>query len=137
MNVPSDGDRSTQMVVALINGQYDLALTFLARGANPNLANDDGVTALFATLNNEWALRTWYPQRPMQVTTTYRNDVLENGAYPRAEVPETVTTIVPILPAPAGDRSPEDESPGAMARVTVIHVESEPLFALEAVNVTR
>jgi ankyrin repeat protein len=50
------------MVVAIINGQYDLALTFLSRGANPNLANDDGVTPLFATINNEWALRTWYPQ---------------------------------------------------------------------------
>ena len=34
----------------------------LAHGANPNLANDDGVTTLFAALNNEWALRTWYPQ---------------------------------------------------------------------------
>jgi ankyrin repeat protein len=62
VNVPTAGDRSTPMVVAIINGQYDLALTFLARGANPNLANDDGVTPLFAALNNEWALRTWYPQ---------------------------------------------------------------------------
>ena len=50
------------MVVAIINGQYDLAMTLLARGANPNLANDDGVAPLFAALNNEWALRTWYPQ---------------------------------------------------------------------------
>ena len=50
------------MVVAVINGQFDLALTFLKRGGNPNLANDDGVTPLFAALNNEWALRTWYPQ---------------------------------------------------------------------------
>ena len=62
VNLPTAGDRSSPMVVALINGQYDLALAFLARGANPNLANDDGVTALFATLNHEWALRTWYPQ---------------------------------------------------------------------------
>ena len=62
VNVPTDGDQSTPMVVAIINGQYDLALTLLARGADPNLANDDGVTPLFATLNNEWALRTWYPQ---------------------------------------------------------------------------
>ena len=62
VNVPTAGDRSTPMVVAIINGQYDLALTLLARGADPKLANDDGVTALFATLNNEWALRTWYPQ---------------------------------------------------------------------------
>jgi ankyrin repeat protein len=62
VNLPSEGDRSTPIVVAVINGQYDLALTLLARGANPNLANDDGVAALFATINCEWALRTWYPQ---------------------------------------------------------------------------
>ena len=62
INTRTDGDRSTPMVVAIINGQFDLALDLLARGADPNLANDDGVTPLFATLNNEWALRTWYPQ---------------------------------------------------------------------------
>jgi uncharacterized protein len=62
VNVPTAGDRSTPMTVALINGHYDLALALLARGADPNQANDDGVTPLFATLNNEWALRTWYPQ---------------------------------------------------------------------------
>jgi ankyrin repeat protein len=62
VNVPTAGDRSTPIIVALVNGQYDLALALLARGANPNLSNDDGVTPLFATLNNEWALRTWYPQ---------------------------------------------------------------------------
>jgi ankyrin repeat protein len=62
VNVPTAGDRSTPMAVAIINGQYDLALAFLARGGNPNAANDDGVTPLFAALNSEWALRTWYPQ---------------------------------------------------------------------------
>ena len=62
INAPTGGDRSTPMLVAIINGQYDMAMGFLARGANPNLASDDGVAPLFATLNNEWALRTWYPQ---------------------------------------------------------------------------
>jgi len=62
VNTPSGGDRSTPLVVAAINGQYDLALAFLKRGANPNLMSDDGVGPLFAVLNNEWALRTWYPQ---------------------------------------------------------------------------
>jgi ankyrin repeat protein len=62
VNVPTDGDRSTPMLVATVNGHYDLAVSLLGRGADPNLANDDGVTPLFATLNNEWALRTWYPQ---------------------------------------------------------------------------
>jgi uncharacterized protein len=62
VNLRIEGDRSTPMVLALTNGQYDLALTLLARGADPSLVNDDGVGPLFATINNEWALRTWYPQ---------------------------------------------------------------------------
>ena len=62
VNRRTDGDQSTPMLVAVINGQYDLAMTLLERGANPNLASDDGVAPLFAMLNNEWALRTWYPQ---------------------------------------------------------------------------
>ena len=89
VNAPTDGDRSTPMVVAIINGQFDLALALLARGADPNLANDDGVTPLFATLNNEWALRTWYPQPTAgaQQRASYL-DVLETlmkaGADPNA-----------------------------------------------------
>ena len=62
VNLPTAGDKSTPMLVAIINGHYDLAMTFLKRGANPNLMSDDGAAPLFATLNNEWALRTWYPQ---------------------------------------------------------------------------
>jgi ankyrin repeat protein len=56
------GDRSTPLVMAVVNGNYDIAMTLVARGADPNIANDDGVAPLFATLNNEWSLRTWYPQ---------------------------------------------------------------------------
>lgn len=62
VNVRTEGDGSTPLLVAVINGQYDLAKTFLERGANPNLASADGVAPLFAVLNNHWALRTWYPQ---------------------------------------------------------------------------
>jgi ankyrin repeat protein len=62
VNVPTAGDRSTPLLVAIINGNYDLAMAFLKRGANPNIASDDGAGPLFVALNNEWALRTWYPQ---------------------------------------------------------------------------
>ncbi|HUR19261.1 MAG TPA: ankyrin repeat domain-containing protein [Vicinamibacterales bacterium] len=62
VNLPTAGDRSTPLLVAIVNGNYDLALAFLKRGANPNLASDDGAGPLFVALNNEWALRTWYPQ---------------------------------------------------------------------------
>jgi ankyrin repeat protein len=62
VNQPTEGDRSSPMAVAAINGQYDLVMALLERGGDPNLTNDDGVAPLFAVLNNEWALRTWYPQ---------------------------------------------------------------------------
>ncbi len=62
VNLPTDGDKSTPMLVAIINGHYDLAMTLLKRGANPNLVSDDGAAPLFALVNHEWALRTWYPQ---------------------------------------------------------------------------
>ena len=62
VNVRTAGDRSTPILVATINGNFDLAADLLKRGADPNLASEDGMTPLFAALNNEWALRTWYPQ---------------------------------------------------------------------------
>ena len=62
LNRPTGGDESSPMLVAVINGNYDLARDLLERGADPNLVSDDGAGPLFATLNIEWSLRTWYPQ---------------------------------------------------------------------------
>ena len=59
---PTAGDRSTPLLVAVVNGNYDAARDLLERGADPNLTSDDGAGPLFATLNIEWSLRTWYPQ---------------------------------------------------------------------------
>ena len=59
---PTGGDESTPMLVAVINGHYDLARDLLERGADPNVTSDDGAAPLFAVLNIEWSLRTWYPQ---------------------------------------------------------------------------
>jgi ankyrin repeat protein len=62
INQLTAGDQSTPLVIAVINGNFDLAVTFLQRGADPTIASEDGVTPLFAAINTEWNLRTWYPQ---------------------------------------------------------------------------
>ena len=89
INIPTEGDKSTPMAIAAINGQYDLVLALLERGGNPNLVNDDGVAPLFAVLNNEWALRTWYPQPTAgtQQKASYlqlMEALLKGGADPNA-----------------------------------------------------
>jgi ankyrin repeat protein len=89
VNLPSAGDRSAPMLVAIINGNFDLAKALLDRGADPNLASDDGAAPLFSVLNNEWALRTWYPQptAARQQRTSYlqlMEALLEAGADPNA-----------------------------------------------------
>jgi ankyrin repeat protein len=87
----SGGDQSSPLLVAVINGNYDLALMLVERGADPNLVSDDGAGPLFATLNIEWSLRTWYPQP--QAFRTQQNSyldlmeaLLEAGADPNQQV---------------------------------------------------
>jgi len=85
----SGGDQSSPLLVSVINGNYDLAKMLVERGADVNLVSDDGVGPLFATLNIEWSLRTWYPQPQMYHTqeTSYLDlmeVLLEAGADPDA-----------------------------------------------------
>ncbi len=85
------GDESSPLLVAIVNGNYDVAMYLLDQGADPNLASEDEAAPLFATVNNEWALRTWYPQPTAnkQQETTYLNlmgALLERGADPNVRV---------------------------------------------------
>lgn len=56
------GDLSTALLVATINGHFDLVLQLLERGANPGLASVAGSTPLYAAINLQWAATSWYPQ---------------------------------------------------------------------------
>lgn len=67
INQVSRGDQTSPMLMASINGHYDLVLLLLKRGGNPNLASAAGAAPLFAVLNKEWAPTTRTPQPAFQL----------------------------------------------------------------------
>ncbi|MBC7896967.1 MAG: ankyrin repeat domain-containing protein, partial [Cytophagaceae bacterium] len=73
VNLVSRGDHTSPLLMAAINGHYDLALKLLKGGANPNLLSDAGAGPLYAVLNKEWAPSTRTPQPAFQLQqkTTY------------------------------------------------------------------
>ena len=62
VNLVSPGDKATPLLVALINGHFDLAAFLLENGADPNLLSDAGVSPLYAAINVQWAPIAAYPQ---------------------------------------------------------------------------
>jgi hypothetical protein len=48
--------------MATINGQFDVAMKLIERGADPNIASTTGMTPLYATINIQWAPKSRYPQ---------------------------------------------------------------------------
>jgi ankyrin repeat protein len=50
------------MLMATINGYFDLALELLERGADPTIASTAGATPLYAALNMQWAPKARHPQ---------------------------------------------------------------------------
>jgi ankyrin repeat protein len=61
INQPNPGDQMTPLLIAIVNGHFDLAMEMLAQGADPMLSSHNGVTPLFATLNVVWAPKSLYP----------------------------------------------------------------------------
>ena len=69
----SEGDQTSPLLMATINGHFDLAMKLLERGADPKLASHAGATPLYATINVQWAAKSLYPQPTAQTQqqTTY------------------------------------------------------------------
>jgi uncharacterized protein len=89
------GDSSTPLIVATINGQFDLAKFLLDQGANPDAAQHNGVTPLYAALNCQWAAKALYPQPRAyeQQRVTYLDlmaALLDKGANPNVRLTKKV-----------------------------------------------
>ncbi len=57
------GDLTSPMLMAIVNGHYDLALELLERGADPNVGSHANLTPLYAVINSYWAPKARYPQQ--------------------------------------------------------------------------
>jgi ankyrin repeat protein len=91
-------DKSTPLIIASINGQYDIARYLLEHGADPNLNAVDGLTPLYAALDSKWAPVAWTPTAStadngiVQQKTSYlelMKALLDRGANPNAKQLET------------------------------------------------
>jgi uncharacterized protein len=67
INQVSAGDHTSPLLMATINGHYDLAMVLVRRGADPNRYSDAGAGPLFGVLNKEWAPSTRTPQPAFQL----------------------------------------------------------------------
>ena len=95
VNQITAGDKSSPLLIATINGHFDLAKMLLDRGANPNLAAENGATALYGALNCEWAPKSLYPQPRAYLNqkVSYLDlmtALLEKGANPNARLRKKV-----------------------------------------------
>jgi ankyrin repeat protein len=94
VNESGAGDKMSPLVMAIGNGHYDLAKFFLDHGADPNLASDIGLTALYATVDMQWAPYAWLPQPiTAQEKVTYLDlmtALLDHGAKPNARLQRKV-----------------------------------------------
>ncbi len=85
------GDKTTPIIVAAVNGHFDLVSMLLDKGADPNLVSESGMFPLYAVINVQWQPRSFYPQPRayLQQKTDYltlMKKLLDKGADPNARI---------------------------------------------------
>jgi ankyrin repeat protein len=95
LNQVNAGDRTTPLLMAIINGHFDLAAYMIDKGADVRAAAFNGVTPLFAVLNIQWAPKSLYPSPKayQQQQTTYlelMQRLLDRGADVNARLQRKV-----------------------------------------------
>ncbi len=91
INQRGAGDKTTPIIVAAVNGHFDLVSLLLDKGADPNLVSESGMFPLYAVINVQWQPRSFYPQPRayLQQKTDYltlMKKLLDKGADPNARI---------------------------------------------------
>lgn len=87
----SSADSTTPLLQATINGQFDVAMLLVKRGANPKIPSTHGATPLYATVNAHWRMKSRFPQpqaAEYQKTTHLElmEALLKAGAEPNTRI---------------------------------------------------
>jgi len=87
----SAGDQTTPILMATINGHFDLALELFRAGADPTIPSHANATPLYAAINTQWIPKSRHPQPAhyMQQQTTYlelMRALLEGGVDPNVRL---------------------------------------------------
>jgi ankyrin repeat protein len=90
VNQVSPGDKTSPLLMASINGHFDIGMFLLDHGANPDLASTANTTPLYGALGVQYAPHAFYPQpTPSQEKTSlvqFMTALLDHGANPNVKL---------------------------------------------------